>query len=110
VEDAPKPFASSSAGSIQPMLVRRSFGYPPYAVIQQQLIQARDHLDRQVTSLTRMHAFNARALGIDNDAEFAAAVGEALVEVFDLDFGVCWLCDSRRHPLRQPPGMLGLGA
>ena len=35
---------------------------PAYSVIQQQLIDARDRLDREVARLTRMHAFNARAL------------------------------------------------
>ena len=80
---------------------------PPYAVVQQQLIQARDHLDRQVTSLTRMHAFNARALGIQDDAVFATAVAEALVEIFELDFGVCWLRDAT-GTLREPVGSLGL--
>jgi PAS domain S-box-containing protein len=106
VDDTPKPFASSSAVSPAEAGAAQ-LRVPPYAVIQQQLIQARDHLDRQVTSLTRMHAFNARALGIDNDAEFATAVGEALVEIFDLDFGVCWLREAD-GTLRQPPGMLGL--
>jgi PAS domain S-box-containing protein len=106
VDDTPKPFARLSADApdeagAAPLRV------PPFAVIQQQLIRARDHLDRQVTSLTRMHAFNARALAIDNDADFATAIAEALVEIFELDFGVCWLCDSDGTP-SQSAGMLGL--
>ncbi|MBL8312681.1 MAG: PAS domain S-box protein [Rubrivivax sp.] len=100
-ETAPDvPVAPGEAGAA-PLRV------PPYSVIQQQLIQARDHLDRQVTCLTRMHAFSARALAIDNDADFATAIAEALVEIFELDFGVCWLCDADGTP-RQPAGMLGL--
>jgi hypothetical protein len=46
-------------------------------------------------------------MGIDNDAEFATAVAEALVEIFDLDFGACWLREAD-GTLRQAPGMLGL--
>ncbi len=82
---------------------------PPYAVVQQQLIQARDRLDRQVTSLTRMHAFNARALGIGDEAAFVTAVAEALVEIFELDFAVCWSRDAN-GVLPAPLGVLGLSA
>ena len=108
MEDASKPFASPSADASADDGAAQ-LRVPPYAVIQQQLIQARDHLDRQVTSLTRMHAFSARAMGIVNDAEFVTAVAEALVEIFELDFGVCWLRDTD-GVLRQPVGVLGLGA
>jgi PAS domain S-box-containing protein len=106
VDDTPKPFAGSSADAPDDAGAAQ-LRVPPYAVMQQQLIQARDRLDRQVTTLTRMHAFNARALAIDNDAEFATAIAEALVEIFELDFGVCWLCNAD-GTLRQPAGMLGL--
>ncbi len=108
VDDTPKPGArpapdpAPEADLAPPRLL-------PYPVIQQQLIQARDLLDRQLTSLTRMHAFNARALNIGDDAEFATAVAESLVEIFDLDFGVCWLLDADGM-LRQPVGLLGLVA
>jgi PAS domain-containing protein len=42
-----------------------------------------------------------------SDAVFATAVAEALVEIFELDFGVCWLRDAT-GTLREPVGSLGL--
>lgn len=67
---------------------------PTYLVIQQQLIDARDMLDREVSRLKRMHAFNAQALRLANDNEIIQAVGEAIVNIFELEFGICWLLDE----------------
>jgi hypothetical protein len=80
---------------------------PAYAVIQQQLIAARDRLDREVFRLTRMQAFNGRALRLDRDAEFVPAIGEAIVDIFELEFGICWLLDESGR-IGAPIGVLGL--
>ncbi len=80
-----------------------------HPIIQQQLIEARDRLDQEVTRLTRMHAFNARALAIQSDADFVAAIADAIVDVFELEVGLCWLVDS--HAEIEPPiGVLGIKA
>ena len=80
---------------------------PTYSVLQQQLIDARDQLDREVARLTRMQAFNARALRLEDDAQFVPAIGEAIVNIFELEFGVCWLLDDA-GAVREPIGALGL--
>lgn len=82
---------------------------PAYSVIQQQLIDARDRLDREVARLTRMHAFNARALRLAADADFIPALAEAIVDIFELEFGLCWLLDETGAIL-HPIGVLGIQA
>lgn len=80
-----------------------------YPIIQQQLIDVRDRLDREVMRLTRMQAFYARALGLHDDAAFIAAVAEAIVDIFELEFGICWRVDST-GVIGRPIGRLGIGA
>ena len=55
-----------------------------YLVIQQQLIDARDKLDSEVTRPTRMHALHAHVLRLTNDNEIIQAVGEAIVDILSL--------------------------
>ncbi len=78
-----------------------------HPILQQQLIAARDRLDQEVTRLTRMHAFNSYALGIESDADFVIAVSEAIVDIFELEFAVCWLVDQQGE-IEAPIGVLGL--
>ncbi|MCM8610661.1 histidine kinase dimerization/phospho-acceptor domain-containing protein, partial [Accumulibacter sp.] len=78
-----------------------------HPILQQQLIAARDRLDQEVTRLTRMHGFNASALGIESDADFVIAVAEAIVDIFELEFAVCWLVDQQGE-IEAPIGVLGL--
>ena len=80
---------------------------PPFPVIQQQLIDARDRLDREVSRLTRMHAFNGRALRLESDADFIPAVAEAIVDIFEIEFGICWRLDEAGG-IREPVGILGI--
>jgi signal transduction histidine kinase/ActR/RegA family two-component response regulator len=80
-----------------------------HPIIQQQLIEARDRLDQEVTRLTRLHAFNARALAIQSDVDFVAAIADAIVDVFELEVGLCWLVDPRGE-IELPIGVLGLDA
>jgi len=80
---------------------------PQFPVIQQQLIDARDRLDREVTRLTRMHTFNAHALRLENDLDFVPAVAEAIVDIFELEFGIVWMLDVAGN-IRDPIGVLGV--
>ena len=101
-DQAPAPPTQESgqdAGAMRPV--------PAYSVIQQQLIDARDRLDREVTRLKRMHAFNARALRLTNDAEFIPAVAEAIVDIFEVEFGICWPLDDA-GAVGEPIGVLGI--
>ncbi|WP_374692149.1 response regulator [Accumulibacter sp.] len=65
-----------------------------HPLVQQQLIDARDRLDREVTRLTRMQAFFARALRLGGDDVFVPAIAEAVVDIFEVEFGVCWPLDA----------------
>jgi PAS domain S-box-containing protein len=96
----PAAAASEQAGEAKPSL-------PAYSVLQQQIIDARDQLDREVARLTRMQAFNARVLRLESDTEFVPAIGEAIVDIFELEFGICWLLDDS-GVVREPIGVLGL--
>jgi signal transduction histidine kinase/ActR/RegA family two-component response regulator len=83
--------------------------FPAYPIIQQQLIDARDRLDREVTRLTRMQAFYARALGLQGPADFNVAVAEAIVDIFELEFAICWSLDPTGE-IGNPIGRLGIEA
>ena len=60
-----------------------------YSVLQQQLIDARNELDIQVGRLTRINNFNAQAILSDSEQEFLQSVSEAIVDIFELEFGIC---------------------
>lgn len=60
-----------------------------FSVLQQQLIDARNELDIQVGRLTRIHHFNTQALLADSEQEFLETVSEAIVDIFELEFGIC---------------------
>lgn len=77
---------------------------PAFGVLQRQLIDARDRL---VGILTRMHAFNEQALRLVTDTDFITAVGEAIVNIFELEFGICWLLDDAGN-IHEPIGILGI--
>lgn len=100
------PRQADAASRLEPEQAPRSLAY---SVVQQQLIDARDRLDREVTRLTRMHAFNARALRLTQDTEFVSAIAEAIVDIFEVEVGFCWLLDDR-GAVREPIGVLGLQA
>ncbi|GAB5414014.1 MAG: hypothetical protein Cons2KO_16170 [Congregibacter sp.] len=82
-------------------------GSQKYSILQQKLIDSRDRLDREVGRLTRINEFNIRVLRMDADDSFAAVVSEALVDVFELEFGICWRLDSSAQTVGVP-SVLGL--
>lgn len=80
---------------------------PSYPVLQQRLIDARDRLDTDVGRLTRMNEFNIRVLRMNLYDSFSGLVSEALVDIFELEFGVCWLLNESGEPVGVPR-VLGL--
>ena len=62
-----------------------------FSVVQQQLIDTRDHLDRALERFAGIQFYNTRAIAVRDPVEFAAITAEALVELFDLTFGLLWL-------------------
>lgn len=78
-----------------------------FSVIQQQLIDARDKLDMQVMRLTRIHAFTAKALYCKEESEFAVAVADAIIDIFEFEYGVCWTFEPATQRIENT-SVLGL--
>lgn len=64
-----------------------------FSAVQQQLIDTKDRLDREVTIYSRMHRFNSNALQDLSPQAFAELVAEALVDVFEVEIGCVWTWD-----------------
>ena len=75
-----------------------------FSVVEQDLINTRDRLDRELERFARIHSFNTRAIQARAENAFATIVAEAIVDVFELEFGVFWL---EAEPLR-PVAVAGL--
>lgn len=59
-----------------------------FSAVEQQLVQARDRLDRETAIHSRMHSFNAAAFKEMAPAAFASLVAESLVDILELEFGM----------------------
>lgn len=55
-----------------------------------------------VGRLTRINAFNIRVLRMELTESFAALVSEALVDIFELEFGICWILNQAGDPAGLP--------
>lgn len=82
---------------------------PRLAVMQQQLIDARDRLDREVERLTRLHIFNTQALRHHEEEAFINYAAEAVVDIFEWEFGLFCRIDPAGE-VCYLPGCLGLDA
>jgi two-component system, sensor histidine kinase and response regulator len=60
------------------------------SVVHQQLIDTRDRLDRELARFGGIHDYNTFALGLRDATAFAEATAEAIVDLFELEFGVVW--------------------
>jgi signal transduction histidine kinase/CheY-like chemotaxis protein len=84
-----------------------------FSVVEQELINTRDRLDRELQRFGRLHAFSTRALPIEDGDAFAEAVAEAILDVFDTELGVFFAgSDDGRmgEPTACGPAREGLGA
>ena len=77
-----------------------------FSVVEQELINTRNQLDRELERFTRIHKFNTQAIKARTDAAFAASVAEAIVDVFEVEFGGLWLADNEQ----VAAALAGLGA
>ena len=81
-----------------------------FSAVEQGLINTRDLLDRELERFNRMHLFNTRAIRANSAAEFPDIVAEAIVDVFELEFGCLWLVDAEGGWHARPVGVTGLRA
>ena len=80
-----------------------------FSVVEQELINTRDRLDRELSRFTRIHDFNARAIRAKDLGSFAEIAAEAVVDVCEMEFGILWLADEQGRMPALPSGLSGLG-
>ncbi|MEY5008997.1 MAG: hypothetical protein RLZZ253_136 [Verrucomicrobiota bacterium] len=68
--------------------------------VEQELIRARIHLDQELQRFSRIQDFNSRAMRIEDHGAFATLVAEAIVDIFEVEFGAFW---SMGDPGLIPP-------
>jgi len=66
----------------------------------QELIETRDRLDAELRRYKQLADFTRRALSVQGLSEFADLTAEAVVELFDLEFGAFVLHDTRERVAR----------
>ncbi len=71
-----------------------------FSAVEQELINARDRLDREVTLHKRMQEFNTVALRGLRDLDFIRLVAESMVDIFELE--LAFACVSYPDSLEEP--------
>ncbi|MCP5524806.1 MAG: response regulator [Verrucomicrobiales bacterium] len=79
-----------------------------FSAVEQGLINTRDLLDRELERFNRMHSFNTRAIRAHASGTFPGILAEAIVDVFELEFGCVWLLDAPGGLHSLPAGTTGL--
>ena len=79
-----------------------------FSSIQQGLINTRDLLDRELERFTRIHTFTSRAMQARSAADFPEIMAEAIVDVFELEFGCLWLAEAEGEMSDLPAATSGL--
>jgi len=72
------------------------------SVVQQELIDTRNRLDRELARFGGIHAYNTDAIGVRDPRRLAALTAEAAVGLFELEFGTFWEVDDAGMP-QSPP-------
>ena len=76
--------------------------------LQQALITSRDHLDRELARFTTLQRYATAAFATRSDADFAELTAEAMVEAFDLEFGLLCLHPPGSAPSTTPAAVVGI--
>ncbi|QEP43425.1 response regulator [Ectothiorhodospiraceae bacterium BW-2] len=74
-----------------------------FSVVQQQLINTRDQLDRELVRFGSMQRYNTLALQQQDIDHFALTTVEAVIEIFELEFGLLWLVEEEGGELAPDP-------
>ncbi|WP_075087121.1 PAS domain-containing hybrid sensor histidine kinase/response regulator [Verrucomicrobium spinosum] len=76
-----------------------------FSVVEQRLVEAQHQLDEELGRFRRIAAFSTAALQARSDVAFAGVVAEALVDVFEQEYGIHWPVDDAG---RLAPGPLAV--
>ena len=76
--------------------------------VQQQLIDTRDRLDRELERFAGIQAYNTRALTIRDPARFAEATTETALELFEVEFALLWPTSPMGRPEEAPCATIGI--
>ncbi|MDQ7016242.1 MAG: ATP-binding protein [Gammaproteobacteria bacterium] len=79
-----------------------------FSLIQQDLITLHQKLDRELVRFSAMQEYNTQALLSNDSKSFAARTAEAVIDVFELEFGLLWLFEEG-GPQAAPIGIEGIG-
>ena len=79
-----------------------------FSAVEQELINTRDRLDRELERFRRIHAFTAAAMQGRTTAVFADTVAEAVVDIFELEFGGLLAVDTANAGAPGPAAWVGL--
>ena len=60
------------------------------SVLQQQLIDTRDRLDKELARYGGIYIYNTAAIHLRESARFAETTAEAVCDLFELEFGLFW--------------------
>lgn len=79
-----------------------------FRLVEQELINTRDRLDRELERFARIHEFTTLALKAHAPEVLETIVAEAIVDVFELEFGCLWLHGSPNDPPSVPHAFAGI--
>ncbi len=78
------------------------------SLVQQQLIATRDRLDRELDRFAGIQAYNTRAIGLRDPADFAELTVETTLELFDAELALLWPTTPLGRPAERPSAAVGL--
>ena len=76
--------------------------------VQQQLIDTRDRLDRELERFAGIQAYNTRAIVIRDPALFAEVTVETALELFEVEFALLWPTSPMGRPEEAPCAAIGI--
>jgi hypothetical protein len=78
------------------------------AVVRQQLMTTQDDLNRTLERFAGIQSYNTRAIAVRDQGVFAEITAEAVMELFDLSFGLLWLTAPDGTPADYPAAVVGI--
>ncbi|MFZ1539636.1 MAG: ATP-binding protein [Chromatiaceae bacterium] len=88
-------------GALQQHLARLS-------VVQQQLNETRDRLDRELERFAGIQSYNTRAISIHEPARFAELTVETALELYEVEFALLWPTSPMGRPGEAPSATVGV--
>ena len=78
------------------------------SLVQQQLIDTRDRLDRELERFAGIQTYNTRALSIRDPDQFAEVTAETALELFEVEFALLWPTSPMGRPGDAPSVLIGV--